>query len=211
MSLEGWSQVYSLGSCFLSNNLVVFQFPPFWFELFQHTSLHCTQMNRHIAHCVFCFVFKLIFCFPFAAGRWNKEKKESDITVIYFETKLCQWEFLRAARFGCQNHSVWPATGTHLWGRWHAAPANSGEQAWWHSYHTSGLQCEAGSLLLVLQHPGDAWFWWFPSTHTSDKLRACARCRKGQVCGFCPTHPAFTGSNLEWRQPRIRNIRRSAL
>lgn len=151
------------------------------------------------------FLKNLIFCFSFACSRWNNEKKEGDIAVIYSETKLYQWEFPRAAWLRCQNCSVWPASGNYLWGRWHTAATGPGKQAWQYSYHTSGFQCEAGSPVLVLQNPGDEWFWCFPSTHTSDKLRAHPRSRKDHVCGFCPAHPTFTGSNFEWRQPRTRN------
>lgn len=74
VSLEGWSQFYSLGGCFLSNYLVVFQFLPVEFELFQHIFLHCTQMKGHIA----CSVFLKIWFFAFlllAADGTMKRKK----------------------------------------------------------------------------------------------------------------------------------------
>lgn len=147
-----------------------------------------------------------MFCFPFAYSRWNKEKKEGGVTVIYSETKLYQWEFPRSAGLGCHDHSVWPASSIYLWGRRHAAPTTPGKQGWRYSYHTPRRQCQAGCRVLVLQHPGD---FGVPPPHTllisSGPISDVERVRSE---GFVQATQLSLKVSLSGDQHRTRNRRR---
>lgn len=75
MALGGRPQFHGLGSCFPSNHLVVSQFLLVWFELFQHTILHCTQMKDHIVLCFFV-LFILNRSFVLLAADGTKKRKK---------------------------------------------------------------------------------------------------------------------------------------
>lgn len=64
VALGVWPQFYSLGSCFPSNHLVVFQFPPVWFVSTYISALHTNERP----HSVLVFV---LFCFFFLILNWS--------------------------------------------------------------------------------------------------------------------------------------------